>query len=69
MNKLTLGRALWREAVHLQGAEREVFLQGKAVARWQSLYAVAEAYGHAWYGRYQTPSVDENWHTTYQTNQ
>ncbi len=64
-----VGRALWREAVHLQGAEREAFLQGEAVARWQSLCAVAEAYGHSWYGRYQTPLVDENWYTTYQTNE
>jgi hypothetical protein len=41
-----VGRALTREPVHLQGRNRDLFLNGEAPRRWQELRAVAEAHAH-----------------------
>src|SRR6478672_6256095 len=35
-----VGRALWQEAVYLQGNARQEFLQGEAARRWQTLQAI-----------------------------
>ena len=48
-----VGRALWQEAVYLQGNERQEFLNGEAAKRWRTLHAIAETYAHPWYERYQ----------------
>jgi tagatose-1,6-bisphosphate aldolase len=62
-----VGRALWQEAVHLQGNERDVFLQGEASRRWQTLQAIADAYAHPWFERYRATDVDEHWYKNYLT--
>lgn len=61
------GRALWQEAVHLQGDERIAFLTGEASRRWQTLHAVAETYASPWYERYTTTDVTEHWYKDYLT--
>jgi tagatose-1,6-bisphosphate aldolase len=61
------GRAVWQEAVHLQGNERDRFLEGEASRRWQSLQAIADAYAHPWFERYRATDVDEHWYRNYQT--
>lgn len=62
-----VGRALWQEAVHLQGSERDAFLQGEASRRWQTLQAIADSYAHPWFERYVAMDVDEHWYKNYQT--
>ena len=62
-----VGRALWSEAVQLQGDERDAFLQGEAAQRWQTLQAIAETYAHPWFERYGAIDVDEHWYREYQT--
>ncbi len=60
-----VGRALWREAVYLQGEERTTFLRGEAMQRWQTLRTIAETYGTPWFERYAPPQVDEGWYKQY----
>ena len=62
-----VGRALWQEAVHLQGDEREAFLNGEASQRWQTLHTIAETYAHPWFERYGAADVNEHWYKDYQT--
>jgi tagatose 1,6-diphosphate aldolase len=61
-----VGRALWQEAVHLQGDERAVFLHGVAAQRWQALHTIAETYAHPWFERYEAADVNEHWYKDYQ---
>lgn len=60
-----VGRALWQEAVYLEGKERQEFLQNEAAHRWQTLQDIAETYAHSWYERYQVTDVDEHWYQEY----
>lgn len=62
-----VGRALWQEAVGLQGSERQRFLHNEATRRWQTLHAIAEAYAHPWYERYEAVDVNEHWYKDYRT--
>lgn len=62
-----VGRALWQEAVHLHGRERDVFLHGEATRRWQTLHTIAETYAQPWFERYEATHVDEHWHKDYQS--
>ena len=64
-----VGRALWREAVHLQGNERNAFLLGEATRRWQTLSMIAETYAHPWFERYGAANinVNEHWYKDYLT--
>jgi tagatose-1,6-bisphosphate aldolase len=62
-----VGRALWQEAVYLQGNEREEFLQNEALQRWRTLQDIAETYAHSWYERYEVADVDEHWYKDYRT--
>jgi tagatose 1,6-diphosphate aldolase len=62
-----VGRALWQEAVFLQGNERQEFLQNGAVQRWKTLQDIAEAYAHSWYERSEVADVDEHWYKDYRT--
>jgi tagatose 1,6-diphosphate aldolase len=62
-----VGRALWQEAVYLQGNERDAFLRGEAIDRWQTLCTIAESYAHPWYERYEAANVNEHWYKDYQT--
>jgi len=60
-----VGRAVWREAVHLQGGERIAFLQGVGRARFQELVDIVTEYGTPWYEHYQFPEIDDKWFVTY----
>jgi tagatose-1,6-bisphosphate aldolase len=60
-----VGRALWQEAIHLQGKERQHFLEGEAIHRWQTLQSIADTYAHSWHERYQAEDVNENWYEGY----
>lgn len=62
-----VGRALWQEAVHLQGDEREAFLRDEASRRWQTLQSIAETYAQPWFERYGAVHVDEHWYKDYLT--
>lgn len=62
-----VGRALWQEAVYLQGNERDAFLRGEAIHRWQTLRTIAESYAYPWYERYEAANVNEHWYKDYQT--
>ena len=62
-----VGRALWQEAVHLQGDERDAFLNGEASRRWQTLHTIAETYARPWFERYGAADVNEHWYKDYQT--
>lgn len=63
-----VGRALWKDSVHLQGDHRNVFLHSVGSRRWQTLQAIAEAYAHPWFERYGAIEVDEHWYKDYQTS-
>jgi tagatose 1,6-diphosphate aldolase len=60
-----VGRALWQEAVYLQGNERQEFLQNQAVHRWQMLHDIVETYAYPWYERYEAEDVNEHWYKDY----
>jgi len=62
-----VGRALWQEAVYLQGNERDEFLHSEAAQRWQTLQDIAETYAHPWYERYKVADVNERWYKDYRT--
>jgi tagatose-1,6-bisphosphate aldolase len=62
-----VGRALWQEAVHLEGNARQEFLHNEATHRWQLLHTIAETYAHPWYERYEVADVDEQWYQEYRT--
>jgi len=62
-----VGRALWQEAVYLQGNARQEFLQGEAARRWRTLQAIADTYALPWFERYQLPDVNEYWYKDYRT--
>ena len=62
-----VGRALWQEAVPLQGKQRDAFLRGEASKRWHTLHTIAETYAHPWFERYRAAEVDEHWYKEYRT--
>ena len=62
-----VGRALWQEAVYLEGNERQEFLHNEGAHRWQILHAIAETYAHPWYERYEAADVNEYWYKDYRT--
>ena len=61
-----VGRAVWAEAVELQGADRQHFLDEVATKRMQELEAVCAAYGTRWQDMTATPHISLNWYETYQ---
>ena len=60
-----VGRAVWAEAVRLQGAAREEFLSTTARARMQALSALAAQQGQDWRQRITAPTLDYDWYTQY----
>jgi len=62
-----VGRALWQEAVYLQGNERDAFLNNEASRRWQTLQTIAETYASPWHERYGAVDVNEHWYKDYLT--
>jgi tagatose 1,6-diphosphate aldolase len=63
-----VGRALWQEAIYLEGKERQEFLEGEAAHRWQILQSIADTFAHPWYERYRAEDVNENWYKDYRTS-
>ena len=60
-----VGRAVWGEAVELQGAAREEFLQTTARQRMDELAAVCEQFARPWYKRATPPDDSFGWHVAY----
>jgi tagatose-1,6-bisphosphate aldolase len=56
------GRAVWREAINLQGKKRTIFLANTAVQRFKELERVAQKYSLPSDNRYSLPEVNKNWH-------
>ena len=61
---IAVGRAVWKEAVHLHGAERNEFLQTTAVKRLEKLSSVCKAFGTSISSFYQT-DVPADWYRSY----
>ena len=60
-----VGRAVWREAINLQGEKRTKFLADTAVKRFKELASVAQKFALPWNSRYSVPKVNENWYQGY----
>ncbi len=60
-----VGRAVWQEAVNLEGQERMEFLKNVALPRLSELSQIAKEHGSAWFSRYPTSPVDEEWYKTF----
>ena len=61
-----VGRAVWAEAVELQGEERSEFLQTTAIKRMQELANVCAEYATSWREKTKTPNVNIDWYESYQ---
>ncbi|REG10341.1 tagatose 1,6-diphosphate aldolase [Pelolinea submarina] len=59
------GRAVWKEAVNLNGQARMEFLTGTARERMARLTSLVDALGKPWQDCFEAPSPDENWYKTY----
>lgn len=59
------GRAIWAEAVGLQGEAREEFLRGTARARMETLAQICTRDGTAWPTRVSAPEVTPKWYMHY----
>ncbi len=57
-----VGRAVWAEAVELQGEEREHFLRTTAVDRMKELSAICAANANTWMQRTPPPDADLHWY-------
>jgi tagatose 1,6-diphosphate aldolase len=62
-----VGRAVWKEAVHMTGSERGEFLQTTAKERLDQLTRVVTTYAKPWTDFYPDlgQSVQEGWYTRY----
>lgn len=60
-----VGRAVWKEAVELQGAKREEFLAGTGARRMAEVTKICTDKARPWTAVYQAEPVDENWYKTY----
>jgi tagatose 1,6-diphosphate aldolase len=59
------GRAVWSEAVELQGSERLRFLRSTATERMSRLSALCDALGKPWKEAYPANGVGEDWYREY----
>jgi tagatose 1,6-diphosphate aldolase len=59
------GRAVWKEAVSLNGRDRTDFLSGIAKERMTRLRDLVDAQGVPWHTYYQDVQIDENWYKDY----
>lgn len=59
------GRAIWAEAVALQGEAREAFLAGAARGRIAELAAIVRAAGTSWRDRVPVPDSAFDWYARY----
>lgn len=60
-----VGRAVWKEAVALQGVEREAFLAQVASQRMQQVAALCDEQARPWMAAYQPEPIDHNWFSDY----
>jgi len=60
-----VGRAVWAEAVVLQGAERQDFLQSTAKTRMRELAKICREYAIPWFERVAMPDYSVSWYTSY----
>lgn len=61
-----VGRAVWAEAVKLQGNERVKFLKNTAQKRMATLAQICADYAHPWFDRVATPANHVTWYETYE---
>ena len=61
-----VGRAVWAEAVELQGYHRSDFLRNIATKRMQELAEVCAKYARPWYETVKTPDSTMHWYENYQ---
>lgn len=60
-----VGRAVWTEAVALQGEARQQFIQTTARERMDSLAAICQQHAQPWQQRTSKPASDIDWYFTY----
>lgn len=56
------GRAIWGEAVALNGAERQVFLHTTGQDRMKALHAVCMKYAASWQQQLKSPELSSGWY-------
>ncbi|MEO1286454.1 MAG: tagatose 1,6-diphosphate aldolase [Chloroflexota bacterium] len=61
-----VGRAVWAEAVELQGDARHDFLENTASHRMQQLAQVCEQHATAWHTKVSPPDTSLTWYESYQ---
>jgi tagatose 1,6-diphosphate aldolase len=59
------GRALWREVISTDGAERQDILENVVLPRFEELSQIATTYGQGWQEKYNLSPVDETWYRRY----
>lgn len=59
------GRAIWKEVVSMNAAEREGFLQDTVTERMTSLRDLVERYARPWTAFYQPQPAVEGWYANY----
>jgi len=62
---VAVGRAVWKEATDLTGAEREHFLRTVAIERMARLTALCDALATPWASYFTLPVVESNYYKTY----
>ncbi|MDP2964495.1 MAG: tagatose 1,6-diphosphate aldolase [Pelolinea sp.] len=59
------GRAIWKEALELEGGEKDEFLKHTAPARMQRIAQVCEQTAKPWTDYFRLPELGENWYGRY----
>ena len=62
---VAVGRAVWKEAIHLKGQAQISFLQNQARERMSRLTALCDALARPWTAFYASPNVQEAWYVHY----
>jgi tagatose-1,6-bisphosphate aldolase len=62
---IAVGRAVWKEAVTLQGQPRAAFLRDVALPRLQRLTALCNALARPWGDDYSMPAFTGDWYHHY----
>ena len=60
-----VGRAVWTEAVDLQGDDRVEFLQTTSKQRMETLAQICADHAQPWFDRVETPADDVIWYESY----
>jgi len=62
---IAVGRAVWKEAVGLQGETRSAFLRDIARPRLERLTALCQALARPWHDFFTPQPVDSHWYHSY----